>query len=114
MLVTAAKLIRAGIATVGLGGIGVGIGSVFRSLLVAFSRNPSLEGKLFRFAIIGFALTEAMGLFVLMMAFLILFTFLYWLNFFCEYSVVVNTLVFQTEVMGSIPITRFYKLLGDH
>lgn len=76
MLVTAAKLIGAGVATVGLAGIGVGIGSVFGALLIALSRNPSLEGKLFRFAIIGFALTEAIALFVLIMAFLILFTFL--------------------------------------
>ena len=36
----------------------------------------SLEQKMFRFCIMGFALTEAMALFVLMMAFLILFTFL--------------------------------------
>jgi F-type H+-transporting ATPase subunit c len=77
MLITAAKLIGAGVATVGLAGIGVGIGSVFGALLIALSRNPSLEGKLFRFAIIGFALTEAMALFVLIMAFLILFTFLF-------------------------------------
>jgi F0F1-type ATP synthase membrane subunit c/vacuolar-type H+-ATPase subunit K len=80
MLVTAAKLIGAGVATVGLAGIGVGIGSVFGALLIALSRNPSLEGKLFRFAIIGFALTEAIALFVLIIAFLILFTFL--LSFF--------------------------------
>jgi F-type H+-transporting ATPase subunit c len=76
MIVQAAKLIGAGAATIGLAGAGAGIGSVFGSLIIGVSRNPSLEQKLFRFCILGFALTEAMGLFSLMMAFLILFTFL--------------------------------------
>ena len=72
MIVQSGKLIGAGAATIGLGGSGVGIGSVFGSLIVGVSRNPALEPKLC--CIIGFALTEAMGLFCLMMA-LILFTF---------------------------------------
>lgn len=74
-MVTAAKLIGAGIATIGLAGAGVGIGNVFSSLLIAVSRNPNEKDELFRFAILGFALTEAIALFSLMMAFLILFTF---------------------------------------
>jgi F-type H+-transporting ATPase subunit c len=76
MIVQGSKLIGAGAATIGLAGAGAGIGSVFGSLIVGVSRNPALEPKLFRLCIIGFALTEAMGLFSLMMAFLILFTFL--------------------------------------
>ena len=43
--------------------------------MIGLSRNPSLKQELFRMAILGFALTEAMALFALMMAFLILFTF---------------------------------------
>ena len=74
-MVTAAKLIGAGIATIGLAGAGVGIGNVFSSLLIAVSRNPNEKDELFRLAILGFALTEAIALFSLMMAFLILFTF---------------------------------------
>ena len=50
-------------------------GDVFGALVVGVSRNPSLEQRLFRLTILGFALTEAMALFALMMAFLILFTF---------------------------------------
>jgi F-type H+-transporting ATPase subunit c len=46
---------------------------VFGSLILATSRNPSLRAELFRLAILGFALTEAVGLLALMMAFLILF-----------------------------------------
>ncbi|OWK50512.1 ATP synthase F(0) complex subunit C2, mitochondrial [Lonchura striata] len=37
------------------------------------SANPSLKQQLFSYAILGFALSEAMGLFCLMVAFLILF-----------------------------------------
>lgn len=75
MIVQAAKLIGAGAATIGLAGAGVGIGTVFGAFIIGMSRNPSLEAKMFRYAIMGFALTEAIALFALMMAFLILFTF---------------------------------------
>lgn len=77
MIVTAAKLIGAGVATVGLTGAGIGIGTVFGAFIVGLSRNPSMEQKMFKFTLMGFALTEAIALFVLMMAFLILFTFLF-------------------------------------
>ena len=69
----AAKYIGAGAATVGAAGSGAGIGSVFGSLVIGYARNPSLKQQLFSYAILGFALSEAMGLFCLMMAFLILF-----------------------------------------
>lgn len=74
MLLASAKLIGGGLATIGLTGAGIGIGVVFGCMVLAMSRNPSLEGRLFRYAVMGFALTEAMALFVLMMAFLILFS----------------------------------------
>jgi F-type H+-transporting ATPase subunit c len=69
-----AKLIGAGLATIGLVGAGVGVGVVFGSLLVAVSRNPFMQQELFRLAILGFALTEAVGLLALMMAFMIMFS----------------------------------------
>jgi len=71
----AAKYIGAGAATVGVAGSGAGIGSVFGSLVIGYARNPSLKQQLFSYAILGFALSEAMGLFCLMMAFLLLFAF---------------------------------------
>ena len=74
-MITAAKLIGAGTATAGLAGAGIGIGTVFGALLVGLSRNPSIESSIFKYCLIGFALTEAVGLFVLIIAFLILFTF---------------------------------------
>jgi F-type H+-transporting ATPase subunit c len=71
----AAKYIGAGAATVGVAGSGAGIGSVFGSLVIGYARHPVLKQQLFSYAILGFALSEAMGLFCLMMAFLILFAF---------------------------------------
>ena len=73
MLLQAAKFIGAGLATIGLAGAGVGIGTVFGALVIGTSRNPSLKDELFKLTILGFALTEAIALFALMMAFLILF-----------------------------------------
>jgi F-type H+-transporting ATPase subunit c len=75
MLLQCSKLIAAGLATISLAGAGVGIGTVFGSLINAVARNPSLIKQLFIYAILGFALTEAIALFGLMMAFLILFAF---------------------------------------
>lgn len=73
MLLQAAKFIGAGLASIGLAGAGVGIGTVFGALVLGIARNPSLKDELFKTAILGFALTEATALFALMMAFLILF-----------------------------------------
>lgn len=70
-----AKLIGAGCATIALAGAGAGIGIVFGSFISSVARNPSLTKTLFGYAILGFALTEAIALFALMMAFLILFVF---------------------------------------
>jgi F-type H+-transporting ATPase subunit c len=75
MLLESAKLIGAGLATIGLAGAGVGVGTVFAALVNSTARNPSLKQQLFTYAILGFALTEAVGLFALMMAFLILYAF---------------------------------------
>lgn len=73
MLLQAAKYVGAGIASIGLAGAGVGIGIVFSALILGISRNPSLKDEMFRMAILGFALTEAIALFVLMIVFLLLF-----------------------------------------
>ena len=70
-----AKLIGAGLGTIALAGVGVGIGLIFSSFLNSVSRNPSVAKTIFSYAILGFALTEAVGLFALMIIFLILFTF---------------------------------------
>ena len=72
MLLQAAQKIGAGLSTIGVAGSGVGIGIIFGSLIIGTSRNPFLKDDMFRSAMLGFALTEAIALFALMMAFLIL------------------------------------------
>ena len=74
VLLLAAKSIGAGLATIALAGVGAGIGVLFAGYFISYSRNPNLKGDLFGIVILGFALTEAIGLFALMMAFLLLFT----------------------------------------
>lgn len=73
-ILTLGKSAGAGLATIGLAGAGVGVGIVFGSLIIALGRNPSEETRLFKYSMLGFALTEAVGLLALMMAFLILFS----------------------------------------
>jgi F-type H+-transporting ATPase subunit c len=73
-LTQAAKYIGAGLATIGVVGAGAGIGIVFAGLLLALSRNPAKEARLMQIVLLGFALTEAMGLLAIMMAFLILYS----------------------------------------
>jgi len=74
-MLLSAKMIGAGLCIIALAGPGVGIGVVFGSLIIGTSRNPSIVKQLFSYAILGFALTEAIALFGLMMAFLLLFAF---------------------------------------
>jgi F-type H+-transporting ATPase subunit c len=72
-LLTLANKVGAGLAAISLGGAGVGIGTVFGCFMISLAMNPRMEDTLFSYAILGFALTEAIALFGLMMAFLILF-----------------------------------------
>jgi F-type H+-transporting ATPase subunit c len=72
---TVFKLVGAGLATISIAGAGIGIGVIFGSLIIGVSRSPNLERQLFLYAIIGFALVEAIALFGLMVVFLILFGF---------------------------------------
>ena len=74
-MLTFAKLIGGGLATISIAGSGVGIGVVFGARILGMARNPSVKQQIFVYAILGFALSEAVALFGLMMAFLILFAF---------------------------------------
>ena len=72
-MIQASKILGTGMATTGLIGAGIGIGVVFGALILGVARNPALRGQLFSYAILGFAFSEATGLFALMMAFLLLY-----------------------------------------
>ena len=75
MMLQAAKLIGAGLCTIAFDGVGGGIGTIVSALIISVARNPHLMKQLFAYAILGFAFTEAVALFALMMAFQNLFEF---------------------------------------
>ena len=67
------KLIGAGIACIGMGGAGVGVGVIFGQYLSGALRNPAAAASQFTNLIFGFAVTEALGIFSLVVALLLLF-----------------------------------------
>jgi F-type H+-transporting ATPase subunit c len=69
----AAKYIGAGIACIGMGGAGICVGVIFGNYLAAALRNPSAAQGQFANLIFGFAITEALGIFSLLIALLLLF-----------------------------------------
>ena len=74
MELAAAKMIGAGLAVIGLSGVGIGIGNIFSSLIGSVARNPAARSQVFGLAMLGFALVEAVALYALLISFLILFT----------------------------------------
>ena len=73
MDVEAARMIGAGLAMFALAGVGLGIGLIFSSLISSIARNPSARDQIFPIGILGFALTEAVALFALLIAFFFFF-----------------------------------------
>ena len=55
---SAAKLIGAGLATIALAGVGVGIGNIFGSFVQGALRNPEAAPRVFGNVLLGFALTR--------------------------------------------------------
>lgn len=73
MDLTAIKFLGAGLTTLGMLGAAIGVGIVFAAMLNGVARNPSAEGKLAKYVYIGAGLAEAMGLFALVVALLLLY-----------------------------------------
>ena len=69
----AARVIAAALALIPLFGVALALGNIFSTLLASIARNPSVSGELKGAGILYFALTEAIALFALLIAFLILF-----------------------------------------
>ncbi|RMH61871.1 MAG: ATP synthase F0 subunit C [Zetaproteobacteria bacterium] len=68
----AAALIGMGLAAVGMAGSGIGIGYIFGKMIEAVARQPEAEPVLSKYAWIGFALVEAIALYALVLAFIIM------------------------------------------
>jgi F-type H+-transporting ATPase subunit c len=71
----AAKFIGAGLAAIGTGATGIGLGTLFGHFLAGALRNPSAADGQRGTLLLGFALTEALGIFALLIALLLLFAF---------------------------------------
>ncbi len=74
-IVLAAKLIGAGLAMIGTIGAGAGIGIVTGGAVQAMSRNPDVTGTIQTNMILGIAFAEAVAIYCLVIALLILFVF---------------------------------------
>lgn len=70
-LIQAGKYLGSGIATVGLVGAGAGVGICFWCFNYVSRSKSYFKSGAFSFCYFSFALTEAIGLLALMMAFLI-------------------------------------------
>ena len=70
----AAKCIGAGLAMLGMIGPGIGLGVLFGNYLNGALRNPSAAAGERPMLFLGMALTEALGIFALVVAFLVLFS----------------------------------------
>jgi len=70
----AAKLIGAGLA-IGLGalGPGVGLGLIGNAMLAGVARNPEAQGRMFTNMILMAGLTEAVAIYALVIAILLIF-----------------------------------------
>ncbi len=68
----AAALIGMGMAAAGVAGSGVGIGYIFGKMIEAVARQPGAEPRVGKYLWIGFALTEAVALYALVIAFILM------------------------------------------
>ena len=73
MEMEALKYVGVGLTAFGMLGAAIGVGHVFAAMLNSIARNPSAEGKLAKYVYVGAGLAEAMGLFALVIALILLF-----------------------------------------
>ncbi len=67
------KLIGAGLATAGMIGAGLGIGVLVNGAVQAMGRNPDASGNIQVNMVLGIAFAEAVAIYALVVALLILF-----------------------------------------
>ncbi len=67
------KYIAIGLMSFGMFGAAIAVANVFSSLVNSIARNPSAEGKMSRYAFIGAGMAEAMGIFALIIAIILIF-----------------------------------------
>ncbi|NJO34817.1 MAG: F0F1 ATP synthase subunit C [Rhodospirillales bacterium] len=67
------KLIAAALALLPMIAVALALGKIFSEWLAGVARNPGASDKMQQVGYLAFALTEAIALFALIMAFIILF-----------------------------------------
>jgi len=73
-LMGAARMLAVGLAVMPLMAVAFAVSKIFCTLLDNVGRNPAARDKLFTIGIIGFAVTEAIALFALLIALMLLTT----------------------------------------
>jgi F0F1-type ATP synthase membrane subunit c/vacuolar-type H+-ATPase subunit K len=73
MELTVAKVFAGALALLPLLGVGMGLGKLFASFVESVGRNPSAKKDIFQVGMIGAAMTEAIAIFSLVVAMIILF-----------------------------------------
>ena len=71
--VQAFKYLAVGLFGIAFGGAAIGVGIVVGKAVEGIARNPSAEGGVSKYMFIGAGLAEAMGLFGLVLALLLMF-----------------------------------------
>jgi F-type H+-transporting ATPase subunit c len=69
----AAKLLGAGLAAIGAGMAAIGVGNIWGNYLSAAVRNPGAADGQFTRTLIGFAVTELLGLLAFLVAIILMF-----------------------------------------
>ncbi len=73
MELMALKYIGVGLCSIGMAGAAIAIGNIFVSFFSSLARNPSAASKIEKYIYIAVGLAEAMGIFAVLIAFLIFF-----------------------------------------
>lgn len=66
------KFIGVGLTTIGMAGAAIAIGNIFAAFFNSVARNPSAAPKIEKYIYIAVGLAEAMGIFAVLLAFMIL------------------------------------------
>ena len=72
-IVTMGKAIGAGLAMIGVAGPGIGIGVLVGGAVQAIGRNPDASGQIQQVMILGIAFAEAVAIYALVVALIIIF-----------------------------------------
>ena len=70
---TAFKYIAIGLMAFGMFGAAIAVANVFAALVNSIARTPSAETKMAKYAMIGAGMAEAMGIFALGIAMILIF-----------------------------------------